>query len=478
MAGTQHDRPADKRVRRRFTWSASVAAVLLLALAGLTLAVRTTPLPLDSAALTWALDHRVPWATTIAVAVTTTGSGLPAYVLAALAGVIARPRAPLDRHGRRRAGPARGGRCPPAPGDMAPSATPAAWTSGSPAQTVLRSRPGTPPPRRSWPRCCAPPWPAGSAGADAWLCSCSVGVGRRGGADPRLPRRPLDDRRRGWLVARGWSQRARLCGGPGTSSHSAHVAGVAEGEPARLGPHAQAVRPGPTGIRLIKLPGARVDDVDDRVVAPREPQLAAVGGDAAHVRGARRPAGATWSGPSGSRRPGPMTEPSSRLETKISERVAAGVDAVSALPGGQEAADPEGCARRPARRRCGACRRRGRSCRRVRGGRPAASRSRLGRCPARARRCIAVIGSVAPGVLIALRSMTDSTFRPLAGTTRSLPLNSQLTTNAVRSAVKSAWLTPRQGTCSDRCSFIVLRVAEVDALAAPRPSRRRASRRG
>ena len=69
---------------------------------------------------------------------------------------------------------------------------------------------------------------------------------------------------------------------------------------------------------------------------------------------------------------------------------------------------------------------------------------------------MAVIGSVAPGVLIALRSMTDAIFRPLVGTTRSLPLNSQLTTNAERSAVKSAWLTPRQGTCSDHCSFIVL----------------------
>src|SRR5690349_2039445 len=91
VVGAQHGRPADEVVRRRFTWSAIVAAVLLLALAGLTLAVRTTPLPPDSAALNWALDHRVPWATTIAVAITTTGSGLPAYVLAAVAGLVARP---------------------------------------------------------------------------------------------------------------------------------------------------------------------------------------------------------------------------------------------------------------------------------------------------------------------------------------------------------------------------------------------------
>ena len=71
---------------------AGLAAALLLALAGLTLAVRTTPLPPDSAALSWVLDHRIAWVTTIAVAVTTTGSGAPAYVLAALAGLIACPR--------------------------------------------------------------------------------------------------------------------------------------------------------------------------------------------------------------------------------------------------------------------------------------------------------------------------------------------------------------------------------------------------
>ena len=160
----QHDGPADKRVRRRFTWSASVAAVLLLALAGLTLAVRTTPLPLDSAALTWALDHRVPWATTIAVAVTTTGSGLPAYILAALSGLIACPQRRWIGDRDRRVGPARGGRCPPAPGDMARSGHARRSTSGSPAHTVLRSRPDTPPPLRWWPRCCARPRPAGSRG--------------------------------------------------------------------------------------------------------------------------------------------------------------------------------------------------------------------------------------------------------------------------------------------------------------------------
>ena len=68
---------------------------------------------------------------------------------------------------------------------------------------------------------------------------------------------------------------------------------------------------------------------------------------------------------------------------------------------------------------------------------------------------MAAIASVAPGVLIALRSITDATLEPSAGITRSLPLYSQLTTKVVRSAVKSAWLTPRHGTCSECCSFIV-----------------------
>jgi membrane-associated phospholipid phosphatase len=91
MADMQHDRTGEL-VRPRMSWVAIAAAVLLLGLAGLTLVVRTTPLPLDSAALSWALDHRVTWATTIAVAVTTTGSGLPAYAFAALSGAIACPR--------------------------------------------------------------------------------------------------------------------------------------------------------------------------------------------------------------------------------------------------------------------------------------------------------------------------------------------------------------------------------------------------
>src|SRR4051812_39837923 len=85
-----HDR-AETLLRRRGLRVAALAGVLLLTFAALTLAVRTTPLPLDSAVLTWALHTRVAWVTTVAVAVTTTGSGLPAYLLAAVAGTVAAP---------------------------------------------------------------------------------------------------------------------------------------------------------------------------------------------------------------------------------------------------------------------------------------------------------------------------------------------------------------------------------------------------
>ena len=85
-----HDR-AETLLRRRGLRVAALAGVLLVAFAALSLAVRTTPLPLDSAVLTWVLHARVAWVTTLAVAVTTTGSGLPAYLLAAIAGTVAAP---------------------------------------------------------------------------------------------------------------------------------------------------------------------------------------------------------------------------------------------------------------------------------------------------------------------------------------------------------------------------------------------------
>ena len=74
---------------------ATVCAVLLGALAAAATA-RGTPFALDTAIHRWALGHRPAWARQAAVAVTATGSGVPAYVLAALAGSLAQ-RAPYWR---------------------------------------------------------------------------------------------------------------------------------------------------------------------------------------------------------------------------------------------------------------------------------------------------------------------------------------------------------------------------------------------
>src|SRR5262249_36046816 len=63
---------------------------------------------------------------------------------------------------------------------------------------------------------------------------------------------------------------------------SAHVAGVAERVAARLRPHGEPVRLLPDGDRG-DLAGAGVEDVDDVVVAAREPELGPVGADVPHV---------------------------------------------------------------------------------------------------------------------------------------------------------------------------------------------------
>ena len=63
----------------------------------------------------------------------------------------------------------------------------------------------------------------------------------------------------------------------------------------------------------------------------------------------------------------------------------------------------------------------------------------------------AIAGEVAPGVAIPLRSTTLTRWVASASTTISCPLNSQLATSVVRSALKSAWLIPstRQGQGAD-----------------------------
>ncbi|WP_432177842.1 phosphatase PAP2 family protein [Streptomyces sp. NBC_00063] len=52
-------------------------------------ATRASPFALDTAVHGWVLDHRPAWARQLATIVTDTGSGAPAYALAALAGALA-----------------------------------------------------------------------------------------------------------------------------------------------------------------------------------------------------------------------------------------------------------------------------------------------------------------------------------------------------------------------------------------------------
>ena len=67
----------------------------------------------------------------------------------------------------------------------------------------------------------------------------------------------------------------------------------------------------------------------------------------------------------------------------------------------------------------------------------------------------AMPGGVAPGVGIWLRSMVLISLVASASTTMRSPLNSQVTTIVVRSALKSAWLTPPHGSGSRRTSCMV-----------------------
>lgn len=84
------------RQRRRRSRAAGagalVAAGLLCALLAAVAARHQTPLPVDTALHTWMLAHRTRALTAVAVGLTTTGTGLPAYALAAVAGVLATDR--------------------------------------------------------------------------------------------------------------------------------------------------------------------------------------------------------------------------------------------------------------------------------------------------------------------------------------------------------------------------------------------------
>ena len=82
--------PPGERAPRPVRHLVLAAAIVGVLFAALTVAVsRTTPLPVDRVVHEWVLAHRTAPVVTAALAVTSTGSGLPAYLLAALAGVIA-----------------------------------------------------------------------------------------------------------------------------------------------------------------------------------------------------------------------------------------------------------------------------------------------------------------------------------------------------------------------------------------------------
>ncbi|MGW6986791.1 phosphatase PAP2 family protein [Streptomyces sp. NPDC054946] len=66
-----------------------VCSMLLAALFAATCAAHGSPFGVDDAVHGWALEHRPRWAVAAAVAVTVTGSGVPAYLLAAFAGTPA-----------------------------------------------------------------------------------------------------------------------------------------------------------------------------------------------------------------------------------------------------------------------------------------------------------------------------------------------------------------------------------------------------
>ncbi|MET9465715.1 phosphatase PAP2 family protein [Streptomyces sp. NPDC006544] len=66
-----------------------VCGPLLAALVAVTVVAHGAPFGVDGPVHGWVMVHRPPWAARAAVAVTVTGSGVPAYLLAALAGALA-----------------------------------------------------------------------------------------------------------------------------------------------------------------------------------------------------------------------------------------------------------------------------------------------------------------------------------------------------------------------------------------------------
>ncbi|MFD5412504.1 phosphatase PAP2 family protein [Streptomyces nojiriensis] len=68
---------------------ALVCSMLLAALVASAGAAHGTPFGVDEALHRWTVEHRPHWAVAVALTVTVTGSGVPAYLLAMLAGAMA-----------------------------------------------------------------------------------------------------------------------------------------------------------------------------------------------------------------------------------------------------------------------------------------------------------------------------------------------------------------------------------------------------
>ena len=187
---------------------ALVCGALLAALVLATDAAHGVPFGPDADLHEWVLAHRPPWVRDLAVGVTVTGSGLPAYVLAALAGGLA----------------ARSSRWPGALLGVL------ALASAQAPRIVLASvlaRPRPPAADWAWP---ASGWamPSGhtttSMAVAILICRASSarprhaaslhrrGVGGGGGRQPGRSRHALADRRAGRMAAGG------LLGGVGRAS--------------------------------------------------------------------------------------------------------------------------------------------------------------------------------------------------------------------------------------------------------------------
>lgn len=79
------------RAERSWRWAMVVALVSAVMFGVLAAAVslRAAPFALDTAVHEWALSHRPAWERQAAVVITDSGSGVPAYLLAALGGLLA-----------------------------------------------------------------------------------------------------------------------------------------------------------------------------------------------------------------------------------------------------------------------------------------------------------------------------------------------------------------------------------------------------